>query len=166
MLTLRKQHYDAFRDTARSEFVRRMLAHLKEEFPEKTEAMSKAQLEEFVKRNRDRAEAYSITISDDIEYYIDSAHAQSEGIGESGLSEEIRGGAREEKWVVPFKGAEAGGHPNRPHKLQPTRPTKRIASNFTSRPIPIPKIRLRTRKASSSPIRRDARSRASFSRAH
>jgi hypothetical protein len=73
MLTLRKQHYDAFRDTARSEFVRRMLAHLKEEFPEKTEAMSKAQLEEFVKRNRDRAEAYSITISDDIEYYIDCA---------------------------------------------------------------------------------------------
>jgi hypothetical protein len=73
MLTLRKEHYEAFRETAREEFVRRMLTHLRDTFPKQTEPISKADLEAFVKRHRERAEAYNITLADDVEYYIDCA---------------------------------------------------------------------------------------------
>jgi hypothetical protein len=73
MLALRKEHFQAFRETARNEFVRRVLAHLREAFREKTQPISQSDLEAFVHRNRSRAQAYSITLSDDVEYYIDCA---------------------------------------------------------------------------------------------
>jgi len=73
MLTLRREHYQAFQETAKTEFVRRMRVHLRKEFPQKTATMPGPDLDGFITRHRTRAEAYNISLADDVEYYLDCA---------------------------------------------------------------------------------------------
>ena len=71
MLTIRKEQMAVFREPAINDYVKRMVVHLNETFPEKCEALGDAKIRETVKYGIQRSASYGITSEGDVRKYID-----------------------------------------------------------------------------------------------
>jgi hypothetical protein len=71
MLTIRKEQMVVFREPAINDFVKRVVAHLNECFPEKCEALGEPKVRETVKYGIQRSASYGITTEGDVRRYID-----------------------------------------------------------------------------------------------
>ncbi len=71
MLTIRKEQMAVFREPAINDYVKRTVAHLKESFPEKCEALGDLKVREMVQYGIQRAASYGITTEGDVRRYID-----------------------------------------------------------------------------------------------
>jgi hypothetical protein len=71
MLTIRKEQMAVFREPAINDYVKRVVVHLSERFPEKCEALGDPKVSETVKYGIQRSASYGIATEGDVRRYID-----------------------------------------------------------------------------------------------
>lgn len=71
MLRIRKEQNDALAEYMLSEFVKRVMVHLRAEYPQETQPMNDEELRDFVEDGIQKAEGYNIELEDDVQEFIE-----------------------------------------------------------------------------------------------
>jgi hypothetical protein len=72
MFQLRTEHEDAFQAVAEDNFLERAAAHLRENFPDQTAALSQSEIRTRVRDGRTRARGYGFETERDVIRFIDA----------------------------------------------------------------------------------------------
>jgi hypothetical protein len=70
-MIIRREQMDLLSESVLKQFIDRMVAHLKQEFPEQTVNMPEDNLRNLINESMQRAETYDITDEVDIERYLE-----------------------------------------------------------------------------------------------
>lgn len=72
MLKIRPEQYEILRESYRERYVQRTRDRLRREWPEECAGLEEPQLEELVRRARDKAESYGLEVEGDVWLFTES----------------------------------------------------------------------------------------------